>query len=76
MSASLRSGSHVGISYLGIAFLVVGNLPAATDALRHAVRLDSDQPEPHYGLGLVYGQRNMLTKAGQEMLTTLRQGPE
>jgi Tfp pilus assembly protein PilF len=61
---------------LGIAFLVDGNLPAATDALRHAVRLDSEQPEPHYGLGLVYERRNMLTEAEQEMLTTLRLDPE
>jgi Flp pilus assembly protein TadD len=61
---------------LGIALLVDGNLPAATDALRHAVRLDSEQPEPHYGLGLVYERRNMLTEAEQEMLTTLRLDPE
>jgi hypothetical protein len=44
-------------------------------ALRHAVRLDSEQPEPHYGLGLVYERRNMLTEAEQEMLTTLRLDP-
>jgi protein O-GlcNAc transferase len=61
---------------LGIAFLVNGNLPAATDALRHAVRLDPEQPEPHYNLGLVYEQRNLLIEAEQEMLTTLRLEPE
>jgi Flp pilus assembly protein TadD len=49
---------------LGIAFRVNGNLPAATDALRRAVQLDSEQPEPHYNLGLVvfYEQRSMLTR--------------
>ena len=77
MSAPLRSGSYVGICFLiWGSFLVDGNLPAASDALRHAVRLDSEQPEPHYGLGLIYERRNMLTEAEQEMLTTLRLDPE
>jgi Flp pilus assembly protein TadD len=55
---------------------LIRNQRTATDALRHAVRLDSEQPEPHYGLGLVYERRNMLTEAEQEMLTTLRLDPE
>ena len=61
---------------IGIAFLTNGNLAAATDALRHAVRLDSKQPESHYKLGLVYERRNMLTEAEQEMLSTLRLAPK
>ena len=61
---------------MGIAFLANGNPPAAMDALRHAVRLDPNQPESHYNLGLVYERRDMLTEAEQEMLSTLRLAPK
>ncbi len=46
------------------------------DALRHAVRLDSNQPESHYNLGLLYERRDMLIEAQQEMLSNLRLAPK
>lgn len=56
---------------LGIALLQNGDLGAATDALRLAVRLDPSRPESHFNLGLIYERRDMLTEAEQEMLAAL-----
>jgi Flp pilus assembly protein TadD len=60
----------------GLALFENGNLKAATDALRLAVRLGPRRPESHYNLGLIYERRDMLTDAEQEMLASLRLEPE
>ena len=59
----------------GLALFENGSLEAATDALRLAVRLAPDRPEPHFNLGLVYERRGMLIEAEQEMLSSLRLEP-
>jgi len=61
---------------IGLALLENGKLQGATDALRHAVRLDPAQPESHFNLGLIYERRNMLAEAEQEMLVALRLEPD
>src|SRR5258708_34156993 len=52
----------------GLVLLESGNLEAATQALRLAVRLGANQSESHFNLGLIYGRPDMLAEAGPEML--------
>jgi hypothetical protein len=44
-------------------------------ALRLAVRLAPNRPEPHFNLGLVYERRGMRIEAEQEMLASPRLEP-
>jgi tetratricopeptide (TPR) repeat protein len=61
---------------MGLALFENGSLEAATDALRLAVRLGPNRPEPHFNLGLIYERRDMLAEAELEMLASLRLEPE
>src|SRR5262249_52470250 len=53
---------------MGLALLETGNPSAATNALRLAVRLGPDHPEPHFDLGLVCERRGVLAEAERELL--------
>ena len=61
---------------LGLVELETGDLKAATDSLRRAVRLDENRFESHFNLALVEEQRGMLAKAEQETLASLASSPK
>jgi tetratricopeptide (TPR) repeat protein len=60
---------------LGLAQLEVGELDAATDSLRQAVRLGENHAESHFNLALAYERRGLVSDAERETLASLRLNP-
>jgi Tetratricopeptide repeat len=60
----------------GRARLVFGQVPAALDHLRAAVRIDPNYDRAHYELGFIYLRQNKLFEARQAFEQVIRLNPE